>query len=74
MIKSSSHGFSASSRESLLAEESGHSVMWRMSTLGVSYRNLDSNSSAQQEEAEHLDSVLYGVSARAPPFTMHCPL
>ena len=39
MIESSSHGFSASSRESLLAEESGQRVTWRMSILGGSYRN-----------------------------------
>lgn len=45
MIESSSHGFSASSLESLLAEEeSGHSVM-------LSYRNLNGKALAQQEGA-----------------------
>ena len=34
MIESSSHGFSASSRESLLAEESGHSVIWDSTVTG----------------------------------------
>lgn len=33
--------------------------------IRVSYRNLNSKPSAQQEEAEHLDSVLYGVSVQS---------